>query len=46
MKLKILKTYIKSNLVNSFIRTSKLPAGALIFFVCKLNSSFCLCLNY
>ena len=40
------KTYIKINLANSSIRTSKLQAGTLIVFVHKPNSSFCLCVNY
>ena len=46
VKLELLKTYINTNLANSFIKTSKPPAGALILFVCKLNNSFCLCINY
>ncbi len=32
IKLKILKAYIKNNLANSFIRSSKFSAGAPIFF--------------
>ena len=27
---------------NDFIRPSKLPVGAAIFFICKPDSSFCL----
>ena len=46
IKLKILKIYIKTNLANSFIRASKLPASALIFFVYKSNGSLRLCGNY
>ena len=34
-----LKTYIKINLANGFIRPLKLPTGALILFVRKLNGS-------
>ena len=45
-ELKTLKTYIKTNLVNYFIWTSKSPAGALILFVCKLNGSFHLHVDY
>ena len=45
-ELKILKTYIKTNLINSFIRASELPTYTLILFICKLNSSFWLCPNY
>ena len=40
------KTYIKTNLANGFIKTSKLPASAPILFVCKPNSSFCLYVDY
>ena len=46
VELKTLKTYIKINLTNSFIRTSKSPADAPILFVCKPNGSFYLCVNY
>ena len=46
VELKILKTYIKTNLANGFIRASKSSAGALILFVRKLDGSFCLCVNY
>ena len=41
-----LKTYIETNLANGFIRASKLLAGAPILFVCKLNNSLYLCVNY
>ena len=40
------KTYIKTNLSNGFIRTSKSPASAPILFVCKPNNSLRLCVNY
>ena len=43
---KTFKTYIKSNLANGFVRTSRLPVGTLILFVCKLDGSFCLYVNY
>ena len=46
VELKILKTYIKTNLVNGFIRALKSPAGTLILFVHKLKGSLCLCVNY
>ena len=46
VEFKTFKTYIKTNLVNGFIRASKLPASTPIFFVCKPNSSFYLCVNY
>ena len=46
VELEILKTYIKTNLLNGFIRALKLPAGALILFVRKPNGSFCLYVNY
>lgn len=39
IKLETLKTYIKINLANSFIRLSKLPASASILFICKKSSN-------
>ena len=41
-----LKTYIKTNLANSFIQPLKSPVVAPILFVVKPNSSFWLCVNY
>ena len=41
-----LKTYIKTILANGFIWALKLSAVALILFVRKLDSSFCLCVDY
>ena len=41
-----LKIYIKINLVNGFIQTSKSPASAPILFVYKSDGSFPLCINY
>ena len=46
VELKTLKTYIKTNLANGFIRPSKSPAKALIFFDQKLDGSFRLCMDY
>ena len=46
LELEILKTYIKTNLANSFIQPSKSPAGAPNLFVRKPNSSFHLCIGY
>ena len=46
VEFKTLKTYIEINLANGFIRTSKSPVGIPILFVRKLNSSFCLYVNY
>ena len=40
------KIYIETNLANGFIQALKSPAGALILFVRKPNSSFYLCLDY
>lgn len=37
VELKTLKTYIETNLVNGFIKSSKSPARTLIFFMHKLN---------
>ena len=41
-----LKTYIKANLANGFIRPSKSPASTRILFVLKKDSSLHLCINY
>lgn len=46
VKLKILKTYIKTNLANSFIRPSKSPTDAPILFNHKLDSNLHLYVNY
>ena len=46
VELEILKSYIKINLANSFIRLSKSIAGASIFFDKKSNKSFQLCIAY
>ena len=41
-----LKTYIKTNLANGFIRLSKSPAGAPILFDKKPDGSLRLCVDY
>ena len=46
VKLETLKTYIKTNLANSFIRPSKSPAIAPILFDKKPNGNFWLYVNY
>ena len=46
VELETLKTYIKINLANGFIRPLKSPAGAPILFVCKPDSSLRLCNDY
>ena len=46
IKLKILKTYIKNNLANSFIRPFKSSARVHIFFNKKPDESLKLCVNY
>ena len=46
VELKTFKAYIKTNLANGFIQTSKSLASALILFVRKPNGSFCLFVNY
>ena len=46
VELETLKTYIKTNLANGFIRSSKSLANALILFDQKLDRSLCLCINY
>lgn len=44
--LEILKIYIKTNLANSFISPSKFSTKALVFLIKKLNSNYCLYINY
>ena len=46
VELETLKTYIKTNLANSFIRPSKAPASAPILFDKKPNGSLRLCVDY
>lgn len=46
MELETLKTYIKINLANSFIRTSKSSADAPIFFAKTPHNNFWFCVNY
>ena len=46
VELETLKTYIKTNLANGFIRPFKSPAGALIFFNRKPDGSLRFCVNY
>ena len=46
VELETLKTYIKTNRVNSFIRPSKSPAGAPILFNWKPDRSLRLCVDY
>ena len=46
VELETLKTYIKTNLANSFIWPSKFPARALILFNRKPDRSFHLCIDY
>ena len=46
INLETLKTYIKTNLANGFIRPSKSPTGALILFDGKLDRSFRLSMDY
>ena len=46
MELETLKTYIKTYLKTGFIRPSKSPTGASIFFDKKPDGSFCLCVDY
>ena len=46
VELETLKTYIETNLVNSFIWPSKSPARAPILFDRKPDRSFHLCVDY
>ena len=46
VELKTLKTYIETNLANSFICSSKSLAGTYIFFIRKPNINFYLCMDY
>ena len=46
VELETLKTYIETNLANSFIRPSKSPTGAPIFFDRKSDRSLRFCVDY
>ena len=46
MELKLLKTYIETNLPNGFIQLLTSPAGAPILFIGKRNGSLWLYVNY
>ena len=46
MELERLKTYIKTNLANDFIRPSKSPSGAPILFDRKPDRSLYFCIDY
>ena len=46
IELETLKTYIKINLANGFIRPSKSPTGAPIFFDWKPDGSLRFCVDY
>ena len=46
IELEILKTYIKNNLANGFIRSSNFLVGGLIFFDKNLNRSLQLYIDY
>ena len=46
MKLKTLKTYIKTNLANNFIQLFKSPAKIFILFNWKPDKNFCLYVDY
>ncbi len=46
IELETLKTYIKNNLANSFIKPFKSPTGAPIRFNKKLDSRLRLCVDY
>ncbi len=46
VELETLKTYIETYLKTGFIRLSKSPAGAPIFFNKKPDGNLCLCVNY
>ena len=46
VELEILKIYIKTNLANSFIWSSKSPTEAPILFNKKLDGSLRLCIDY
>ena len=46
VELKILKTYIETNLTNGFIQLLKSSAGTAILFVRKPNNSLRFCVDY
>ena len=45
-KLATLKTYIRDNLANGFIRPSTSPGGALVMFIKKPDEKLRLCVDY
>ena len=46
IKLKMFKTYIKTNLANDFIQFSKSLVRTSIFFIRKPEGSFCIYINH
>ena len=46
VELETLKTYIKTNIANSFICLSKFLTGAFILFDRKADRNLCLCIDY
>lgn len=46
VKLKILKTYIETNLTNNFIQSFKSLAKRIILLVQKPDGNFCLYIDY
>ena len=46
VELETLKTYIKTNLANNFIRLSKSPTKASIFFDKKPDRCLCFCMDH
>lgn len=45
-ELETIKSYIKTNLANGFIRSLRSPIYVSILFIKKLDDSFWLCINY
>jgi hypothetical protein len=42
----VLREYMQKALEKGWIRPSKSPAGALVLFIPKKDSSYCLCMDY
>jgi hypothetical protein len=45
-ELKVIKKYLVKNLDKGFIKPNQALFAALVFFVKKLDSSLCFCINY
>jgi hypothetical protein len=44
--MEVLREYMQKALKKGWIRPSKSPAGALVLFILKKDSGYCLCVDY